>query len=291
MTERRDPDRRYPSVPERIAWTTGFRSATDKAVLEALSTFADFKTGRGVPVSLKKIVARAKLKRRRVQYALTRLTAERWAVPRRQHRHPTAWDINLDRLATNWVGATVVEAPDLSANSCAQLSANSCAQDPDLSANSCAQPPDLSANSCAPFPSTYGSPVQTSPVPPAQGAGTLPPQQLSFGPTDIRTQEPQEPRTSTAAADVWTDVLAIIETKIPRHLFVQWWKPSVLLEDQGAVLVVRANNGSKEHALAADWIQKYFATELTEALAVVRPGARVEWCFAVRAMPQERKFG
>jgi hypothetical protein len=287
MTERRNPDGRYPSVPERITWTTGFRCATDKDILGVLSTFADFRTGKGVPVSLNKIVARAKLKRRRVQYALYRLEADRWVVPRRRHRHATAWDINLDRLATNWVGATVVASPDLSATGCAQLSATACAQTPDLSATACAQPPDLSATACAPFPCTYGSPVQTSPVP-AHGANAPPPQQLSFGPLEPR---PPEPRTSTAAADVWTDVLAIIETQIPRHLFVQWWQPSVLIEDQGSVLVVRANNGRDAHDLAVHWISKHFAGVLAEALAAVRPGVRVEWCFAARVLPQKRKFG
>src|SRR5207247_10142857 len=129
-------------------------------------------------------------------------------------------------------------------------------------------------------------PVQNVPVqnpgPPAHGADAPPPQQLPFGPLELRTQEPQEPRMSTAAADVWTDVLTCIEPQVTRHLFDQWWKPSVLSEHQGSVLVVRASNGQKQHELAADWIQKYFADVLADALAAVRPGARVEWCFAVR---------
>jgi len=102
---------------------------------------------------------------------------------------------------------------------------------------------------------------------------------------------PSEPCTSTAAADVWTDVLTIIESQVPRHLFDQWWKPSVLLEDQGAVLVVRASTGQKDHELGAYWIQKHFAVVLTESLARVRPGARVEFRFAARPRPEERKVG
>jgi len=86
-------------------------------------------------------------------------------------------------------------------------------------------------------------------------------------------------------------VLTRIELKVNRHTFYTWWSDSVLLEDQGAVLVVRVKNGERDHELAAHWIQKHFARELAESLAAVRPGARVEFRFAARPKPQERKVG
>jgi len=110
---------------------------------------------------------------------------------------------------------------------------------------------------------------------------------------EVPNPEPRtpDPGTSTAAADVWTDVLKIIEPKVNRRDFLTWWSESVLLEDQGAVLVVRAKNGERDHELAAGWIQKFFADVLAESLATVRPGARVEFRFAARAQPQDRKVG
>lgn len=98
---------RYPSVPERITWTTGFRVATDKDVLGFLSTFADFKTGRGARMSLAALIGRAHMNRRRILRSLKRLEADGWIVARRRHRRPTTYDLCVDRLATNWVGAKV----------------------------------------------------------------------------------------------------------------------------------------------------------------------------------------
>jgi len=210
---------RYPSVPERITWTTGFRVATDKSVLGTLSTFANFRTGKAARMSLRALTMRSGLPRRTVQRALQRLEADGWIVGHRSHRHATSWDINIERLAENWVGAKVVSdrsdvLTDLSATGGAQeeefrfvLSATGGAQDPDLSATGGAQHSDLSATGGAPIPCTYVDPLYADHKEPALRAaspknsetstttgvatneakgddGT--PQQLTFGPHDVR---------------------------------------------------------------------------------------------------------
>jgi DNA-binding transcriptional ArsR family regulator len=99
---------RYPSVPERITWTTGFRLPVDKAVLGTLSTFANFRTGKHADMWLDTLVARAKMSRSTVLRALQRLEEDGWITARRRHRHRTVYDINVDRLATHWMEAKVV---------------------------------------------------------------------------------------------------------------------------------------------------------------------------------------
>jgi len=102
-------DRRYASVPERITWTTGFRLPIDKVVLGALSTFANFRTGKHADMYLDTLVDRAHLDRRRVIRSLRRLEADGWIAARRRHRRPTIYDICADRLATHWMEAKLVE--------------------------------------------------------------------------------------------------------------------------------------------------------------------------------------
>jgi len=103
------PDR-YASVPERITWTTGFRVAIDKHVLGTLSAFANFRTGRHADMALDTLVARARVPRRTVIRSLRRLEADGWIVARRRHRRPTVYDLCVDRLATHWLEAKLVEA-------------------------------------------------------------------------------------------------------------------------------------------------------------------------------------
>jgi hypothetical protein len=254
-------ERGYASVPERITWTTGFRCATDKLVLGALSTFANFETGKGARVRVNKLAARAELPKRTVQRGLHRLEADGWIVAvRRQHKGATAWDIQIDRLATTWVAMKAVGVmssfpqgdKNLNVTSGAQLNATrgalldatrgaqdqsfpqgdtflnvtSGAQDPILNATGGAQ---LNATGGAQIPSTERSPVQDgSPVrkepalraapqeqsetPPTTNAAThdangdeanpLVPQQLTFGPQDVRPPPPvRDPNWSRRFAD------------------------------------------------------------------------------------------
>jgi hypothetical protein len=201
-------DRSYASVPERITWTTGFRCATDKLVLGALSTFANFETGKGARMSAKKLAARAQLKLRTVERGLQRLKADAWIIPHPRHRHATVWDINLDRLAKDWIGAKLVGGVDrgfqqrdsnltatydgqLPATYGGQLAATRGGQDGDLTATyggqgfdltatRDGQPADLTATSGGPIPCTedltpvrtIGSPVEPIPSAPALRAGS-----------------------------------------------------------------------------------------------------------------------
>jgi hypothetical protein len=187
-------DRGYASVPERITWTNGFRCATDKIVLGALSCFANFETGKGARVRLKKLVARAELKKRTVQRGLHRLEADGWIVAvRRQHKGATSWDIVIEKLAPHWmvpklVGGVMPSFPQgdpiLNVTSGAQLNVTSGAQHPLLNVTGGAQEAildvtsgaQLNVTSGAQIPCTERTPVQQigSPVernPSAPGAG------------------------------------------------------------------------------------------------------------------------
>lgn len=159
---------RYPSVPERITWTTGFRCATDKHVLGILSTFANFRTGVHADMWLETLVDRAKLPRRTVIRSLRRLEDDGWLTAKRRHRHRTVYDINVDRLATHWMEAKLVEPlsatggtqpTDLSATGGTQTDRSLSATDDHLSAMGGTQAPDLSATGGTPR-----SPVRTDPL-------------------------------------------------------------------------------------------------------------------------------
>ena len=219
---------RYPSVPERITWTTGFRVTTDKAILGALSTFANFRTGKAARMSIQALTMRSGFPRRTVERALQRLEADGWIVAHRYHRHATSWDINVDRLAENWVGAKVVSdrsavLTDLTATGGGQedqtpitLTATGGGQDPDLTATGGGQDPDLTATGGGPIPCTSVIPCRTDHKEPALRAvradtfGTTtptlfaeteakvdaakseraPPEQLTFGPQDVTAAAP-----------------------------------------------------------------------------------------------------
>jgi len=102
----------YASVTERIQWTDGFQLPSDKVVLHALATFANFKTGTGAHPNIRTLAQRAHLSEATVYRALDRLEADGWIVGRRRHRHATTWTIVIDRLVATWGGAKVVVQPN-----------------------------------------------------------------------------------------------------------------------------------------------------------------------------------
>jgi hypothetical protein len=177
---------RYASVPERITWTTGFRVATDKVVLGALSTFANFETGKGARVRVKKLAARAELKPRTVQRALHRLEADGWIVAvRRQHKGATSWDIQVERLATTWVAMkavggvmpsfaqgdkklNVTDVVQLNVTDVAQLNDTAVVQESFLNVTDVVQ---LNVTDVVQIPCTERSPVEPIPSAPALRAG------------------------------------------------------------------------------------------------------------------------
>jgi len=70
-------------------------------------------------------------------------------------------------------------------------------------------------------------------------------------------------------ATIWDQVLARIETKVNRHSFYTWFRPTTLVADGGGALTIRVPN-----PLFKDWLTKHYSLVLSEALAEVRrPGA------------------
>jgi hypothetical protein len=127
MTDRRETDRRQderrgtycPSIAERIAWTSGQLSSSEGKVLVALWSCGDYETGRNCYPKWHTLIGRSGLSRATVARTLVRLDAGGWIVATcRRHRHPTNYDICLDRLATRppkeqqVTLTTLLDAPD-----------------------------------------------------------------------------------------------------------------------------------------------------------------------------------
>src|SRR3954468_21072121 len=75
----------------------------------------------------------------------------------------------------------------------------------------------------------------------------------------------------TGSSNIWDQVLSRIETKVNRHSFYTWFKPTAFVADRDGALRVRVPN-----ALFRDWLTKHYAAVIEEALAEVqRPGAPV----------------
>jgi chromosomal replication initiator protein len=64
--------------------------------------------------------------------------------------------------------------------------------------------------------------------------------------------------------NIWDQVLARIETKVNRHSFYTWFKPTTFMADEGATLRIRVPN-----PLFREWLTKHYAAVLAEALAEV----------------------
>jgi chromosomal replication initiator protein len=74
-------------------------------------------------------------------------------------------------------------------------------------------------------------------------------------------------------SNIWDQVLARIETKVNRHSFYTWFKPTTFVADLDGGIRVRVPN-----ALFRDWLTKHYAAVIEEALGEVqRPGAPVAY--------------
>ena len=74
-------------------------------------------------------------------------------------------------------------------------------------------------------------------------------------------------------ANIWDQVLARIETKVNRHSFYTWFKPTSFVSDDGGTIRVRVPNG-----LFRDWLTKHYSAVLVEALGEVeRRGTAVSF--------------
>ena len=64
---------------------------------------------------------------------------------------------------------------------------------------------------------------------------------------------------------IWDQILARVETKVNRHSFTTWFKPTAFVADGGSAITVRVPN-----PLFKDWLTKHYSVVLTEALTEVR---------------------
>ena len=72
-------------------------------------------------------------------------------------------------------------------------------------------------------------------------------------------------------SNIWDEILARIETKVNRHSYYTWFKPTSFVADTGEEVHVLVPN-----ALFKDWLLKHYSTVLAEAVAEVsRPGLAV----------------
>jgi chromosomal replication initiator protein len=73
--------------------------------------------------------------------------------------------------------------------------------------------------------------------------------------------------------NLWDAILARVETKINRHSFYTWFKPSSFLSEQGNLVRVRVPN-----PVFRDWLTKHYAGLINEALAELdRPMVTIEF--------------
>jgi chromosomal replication initiator protein len=66
---------------------------------------------------------------------------------------------------------------------------------------------------------------------------------------------------------LWDQILARIETKVNRHSFYSWFKPTSFLAEDATTLRIRVPN-----VLFKDWLTKHYSGVIAEALAEVRQG-------------------
>ena len=66
-------------------------------------------------------------------------------------------------------------------------------------------------------------------------------------------------------ATIWDQILSRVETKVNRHSFYTWFRPTSLVTDAGQSITVRVPN-----PLFKDWLTKHYSVVLTEALTEVR---------------------
>ncbi len=83
--------------------------------------------------------------------------------------------------------------------------------------------------------------------------------------------------------NIWDEVLARIDTKVNRHSFYTWFKPTAYVADQGGSIVVRVPN-----VLFRDWLTKHYSAVLNEALGELgRAGASIAFVTEGQASPPE----
>jgi chromosomal replication initiator protein len=65
--------------------------------------------------------------------------------------------------------------------------------------------------------------------------------------------------------NLWDQILSRVETKVNRHSFYTWFKPTSFVGEDGSAITVRVPNG-----LFKDWLTKHYSGVINEALGEVR---------------------
>src|SRR5258707_2301132 len=65
--------------------------------------------------------------------------------------------------------------------------------------------------------------------------------------------------------NLWEQVLARVETKVNRHSFYTWFKPTSFIGEDRATVTVRVPNG-----LFKDWLTKHYSAVIMEAMSEVK---------------------
>jgi chromosomal replication initiator protein len=86
-------------------------------------------------------------------------------------------------------------------------------------------------------------------------------------------------------SNIWTDVLSRIETKVNRHIFYTWFKPTSFVGDSGSRLDILVPNG-----MFRDWLTKHYSGVLEEALGEVdRKGTAIAFVTDVPAAVTQKQ--
>jgi len=81
--------------------------------------------------------------------------------------------------------------------------------------------------------------------------------------------------------NIWEQILARIETKVGRHAFYSWFKPTTLVAEDRAALTIRIPN-----LLFKDWLTKHYSGVISEAMAEVqRPNLALQFVADVQSDP------
>ncbi len=84
-------------------------------------------------------------------------------------------------------------------------------------------------------------------------------------------------------ASVWDQVLTRVETKVNRHSYYTWFKPTSFLADNGTTIIVRVPD-----PLFKDWLGKHYSGVLAEALADLgRADTRIQFIPEGTPVPEE----
>ena len=85
------------------------------------------------------------------------------------------------------------------------------------------------------------------------------------------------------SASIWDQILTRLETKVNRHSYYTWFKPTELLADQGHTITVRVPN-----PMFKEWLAKHYSVVMAEVLQEVRrPEVRLVYVSEGDPLPEQ----